>query len=275
MHSLSVRIGCLRIDLNNFILAFSRFISLRALADTFFSDNGKPFCTAEKQLPLLLDLTEFHNSSRKRSINWVRIPPYSFSQAWGWESIVKLIKTALSQVLEEVRRLPSLIKLQTFVSDAIRIVNDWLLTTISDTHNDLTPIPRSCSLGQQLSPNTPVSTFYDEGDLRRDYFSILRYTLAQRFWLLRMKDYLPCLQGRNKWRTLRKNLVVGQMVLVSDAGDSSKRGAYRMGRIYRLHLKLLTGKEIVCRATVAVVKKNAAAGEIEYILRNISKITPR
>ena len=89
-----------------------------------------------------------------------------------------------------------------------------------------------------------------------------------------MKGYLPCLQGRNKWRTFRENLVVGQLVLVGDAEDLSKRGAYRLDRIHRLHPQLRVGKEIVRRATVAVPKKNAAAGEIEYTLRDISKIAP-
>ena len=81
-----------------------------------------------------------------------------------------------------------------------------------------------------------------------------------------MKDYLACLQGRNKWRTLRENLVVGQLVLVGDAEDLSKRKAYRLGRIHRLHPQLRAGKEIVHRATIAVLKKNAAAGEIEYCI---------
>ena len=79
---------------------------------------------AEKQLPLVFVSTKFHNSLRKRAINWVRIPTYSPSKAGSWESMVKLIKTALTQVLGEARRLPSLIELQTFVSDAIRIVHD-------------------------------------------------------------------------------------------------------------------------------------------------------
>ena len=68
--------------------------------------------------------------------------------------MVKLIKTALSQVLGEARRLPSLVELHTFVSDAMRIVNDRPLTTISDPPNDLTPLTPSCFLSQQLSPNT-------------------------------------------------------------------------------------------------------------------------
>ena len=74
------------LDLNNFILAFSLLVNLRGPLDTFFSDNGKSFCAAKKQLSLLLDSTELHNSLRKRVINWVRIPPYSLSQAGSWDS---------------------------------------------------------------------------------------------------------------------------------------------------------------------------------------------
>ena len=39
----------------------------------------------------------------------------------------------------------------------------------------------------------------------------------------------------------------------------------RLGRIYGLHPRLRAGKEIVCWATVAVLRKNAAVSEIEYI----------
>ena len=72
--------------------------------------------------------------------------------------MVKLFKSALSRVLEPVCRKPSLIELQTFFSDAIRIVNDRPLTTLSDQPNDLCPITPSSFLGQHLSPKTPVCT---------------------------------------------------------------------------------------------------------------------
>jgi len=210
------------LDLNNFILAFSRFINLRGPVDTFFLDNGKIFYAAEKQLPLLLDSTEFHNSLRKRNINWVRIPPYSPSQTGSWESMVKLLKNALTQVMGEARRRPSLIELQTFASDAIRIVNDRPLTILSDKPNDLMSLSPSCFLGQQLAPNSPVSAFHEKGDLRRDY--VYNATLAQRFWLTWLRGYLPCLHGRNKWRTIWDNLVVGQLVLIGDVEELRKNG---------------------------------------------------
>ena len=136
--------------------------------------------------------------------------------------MVKLFKDALGRVLEQTRRIPTLIELQTFFSDAIRIVNDRPSTTPSDQPNDLSPITPSCFLGQHLSPTTPLCAFHEKGDLRRDF--IYNSTLADKFWLSWMKSYLPTLQGRNKWRTLQTNLVRGQLVLLGDAEDICCRG---------------------------------------------------
>ena len=156
-------------DLDNFLLAFSRFTNLRRAVGTFISDNGSTFSAAADRLPSVLDSTEFQNSLRKRGINWVKIPPYAPSQVGSWEIMVKLFKNALERVLQDVRRRPSLIELQTFVSDAVHIVNDRPLTTVSSHPNDLAPIISPSSfLGKRLAPNTPLSAFHDQGDLRRD-----------------------------------------------------------------------------------------------------------
>ena len=185
--------------------------------------------------------------------------------------MVKLFKTALFRVLENTRRLPTLIELQTYFSDTVRIVNDCPLTTLSDTPNDLKPISPSSFLAQKLAPNTLVDEFHKKGDLRRDYLHSAN--LAHRFWLWCMKVYLPSLQGRNKWSTLQKNLIPGQLVLVEDAEELSYRGAYRLGRIHCFHLQIRRGKEIVRRATVAVLARNSAENnfspKIEYTNQNL------
>ena len=76
---------------------------------------------------------------------------------------------------------------------------------------------------------------------------------------------------------MRPNLVPGQLVLVGDAEDLAHKGAYRLGRVHYLHPQIRRGKEIVRRATVAVLAKKSAAADpdkIEYILRDRSKIAP-
>ena len=64
--------------------------------------------------------------------------------------MVKLFKTTLYKVMDNARRLPTLIEMQTFTVEAVRIVNDRPLTTPSDHFNDLLLITPSCFLGQKL-----------------------------------------------------------------------------------------------------------------------------
>ena len=63
----------------------------------------------------------------------------------------------------------------------------------------------------------------------------------------------------------------GQLVLVGDATDIFKRRTYRLGHIHCVHPQQCKGKDIVCRATIAILK-DSGTREIEYILRDISKI---
>ena len=110
------------------------------------------------------------------------------------------------------------------------------------------------------------------GDLRKDF--LYNANMAHRFWLGWMQRYLPLLQKRNKWRTVQHNQQSGQLVLVGDSEDPSYRGAYRLGRVEKFHPRIRKGKEIVRRATVAVLSKKLGKDDpdIEYVLRDLSKI---
>ena len=171
----------------------------------------------------------------------------------------------------EVRRRSNSIQLQTFFSDAVRIVHERPLTSVSSKPNDMAPLTPSCFSGEQLSPYTPISAFHDWEDLRQDY--LYNSTLTHKFWLLWMQGYLPTLQGRSKWRVHRDNIEPGQLILVGDTEDLDKRGVYRLGKIHAVHPQIRQGKKIVRRATIAVLK-NTGSGEIEYVLPDVAKIAP-
>ena len=107
--------------------------------------------------------------------------------------------------MENARRTPTLIELQTFLVDAVRIVDYRPLTIVSDQPNDLLPITLPCFLEQHLSPNTPLGGLHSKGDPRKDF--MYNATLAHRFWNSWMKSYISTLQVPNKWKTLGYNLV--------------------------------------------------------------------
>ena len=107
--------------------------------------------------------------------------------------------------------------------------------------------------------------------MRKDF--LYNSSLAHKFWLSWMKSYLPSLQSRNKRRVLHTNIEPGQLVLIGDSEDLSSRGAYRLGRIHCVHSEVRKGQEVVRRPTVAVLC-NSKPGEIELVLRDLSKIAP-
>ena len=155
------------LDLDSFLLAFSRFMSSRGSVDTVYPDNTSSFrAAATDRLPDLLGSTEFQNMLCKSGTNWVRIPGYAPSQGGGWEVIVKLFKSALNKTVDTTRRMPLLIEFQTFFVDALRFVNHRPIITISDQTNDLAPITPSSFSGQHLSPNTPICGFKSFGAIQ-------------------------------------------------------------------------------------------------------------
>ena len=72
------------LDLNELLLAFSRFTILRGAVNTLYSNNCSTFQAAADRLSSLLGWTEFCSSLRRRNINWVKIPPNFPGQRDSW-----------------------------------------------------------------------------------------------------------------------------------------------------------------------------------------------
>ena len=56
------------LNLNSFLLAFTRFTNLRGAVDMIYSNNTSTFCAASDQLPKSLSSMEFHNAMHKSSL---------------------------------------------------------------------------------------------------------------------------------------------------------------------------------------------------------------
>ena len=65
------------LDLNSFLVVFSRFTDFRGEIDVIYSDNATTFCAASSQLSDFLGSTEFHNALHKSDIDWIKILPHS------------------------------------------------------------------------------------------------------------------------------------------------------------------------------------------------------
>ena len=167
------------------------------------------------------------------------------------------------------QRKPTLIELQTYVSNATRIVNDRPLTSLSDDPLDYNAISPASILTPSLDPALPIGHPHSTDHLRRDFW--YNMALAQRFWERWIKFYLPQLQHRKKWLKIVDNIKVGQLVLVAGPGDFNTRG-----RISRVLSQIRKGKAIVRRAIVKVSTINDTAGkpQVSEIERDLSKLAP-
>ena len=186
--------------------------------------------------------------------------------------MVKQVKRILQRTLETATYKPSLMELITLCSNAVRVVNERPLTALSDDPRDFAVVTPASLLTPAFDPHTPVGRAHDRDHLKRDYrFNV---ALADRFWQDWVAFYLPTLQGRNKWRETSKNLQIGDLVLVGDSADISKRGKYRVGRVAEVSPQMHNGNPIVWRAKIAVTEYDSKTDsyKVEHIHRDISRI---
>ena len=260
------------LSLDEFLLAFTRFVDLRGPVSNLYSDNGSSFQAASKKLPELLQSREFENSLRKKGLNWHFIPPYSPQQGGAWESLIKQFKIVLSNVLDASSHKPNFTELLTYTGNAVRIVNERPLIPLSDDPRDFTAITPASLLTPFFDPYSTVGHPHDRDMLRRDYrFNV---GLSQAFWEKWISCYLPLLQGRKKWQKMGENLKPGQLVVLGAPPDITKRGSYQLGRVHEVIPQYRNGKPIVRRAKIAIAKYDAEGNlKIDYVLRDISCIS--
>ncbi len=74
-----------------------------------------------------------------------------------------------------------------------------------------------------------------------------------------MREYLPLLQERQKWFQARKNLSVGDVVLIID--ESSPRNSWVLGRI----MKVFPDKKGLVRRVLVKTKTNTLERPIDKL----------
>ncbi|XP_071944630.1 uncharacterized protein [Antedon mediterranea] len=115
--------------------------------------------------------------------------------------------------------------LQTLFCEVEMIVNNRPITTLSTNPNDFRPLTPAMLLTQlPLPPGV-----FDKRDIyARRYWLQVQY-LSNLFWQRWRKEYLPTMQERQKWFNPKRNLEMGDIVLVVD--NSLPRNSWLRGRI--------------------------------------------
>lgn len=218
-----------------FIGAFRRFVARRGKCSHMWSDQGRNFIGANKELidawkEAKLQFTgEVAQTLATDGTQWHFIPAYSPHHGGLWEAGVKSIKYHLKRIMNTHLTYE---EMTTVLCQIEACLNSRPLCPIDDTDpdniNPLTP-------GHFLIGEAPIAVpSPDMKDIKISTLSRWQHTqkLLNDFWRRWQDEYLSRLQQRPKRLKNEKELQKGDIVLIT---DGLPPGKWSLGRIVDKH----------------------------------------
>eukprot|EP00794_Sanderia_malayensis_P002619 gene2619-3032_t len=163
---------------DDFMKAFTRFISRRSRPLQMFSDCGTNFVGADRELQEVLNkLTKdptLHRHLTDENMKWIFNPPAAPHMGGVWESLVKLAKRAMIATTKGAEMTDE--ELMTVLTECEAMLNNRPLTYISNDPNDMEPLTPAHFLNNRSTttllqhdlgiPHTSLKKSDDKGIVR-------------------------------------------------------------------------------------------------------------
>lgn len=217
------------LDTDTFINALRRFIARRGPIESILSDQGTNFTGASAELSKSLREMSRDQINRycvKFGIEWKFNPPGASHMGGVWERLIRSVRKVMDGVLGGQVRLND-DGLQTIFCEIESILNSRPLTKVSDDIHDSSPLTPNHLLLLRECPSLPPGIFSDADVYRRRWRCVQH--LADEFWKKWLREYLPELQRRQKWVQVKRNVQLGDLVLISQ--ESTPRGLWPIGLV--------------------------------------------
>ncbi|XP_070578819.1 uncharacterized protein [Ptychodera flava] len=219
------------LDTDSCINAIRRFIARRGQVRSIRSDNGTNFVAADKELKESIrrwNQEKIAEMLHQQDIKWEFNPPAGSHFGGVWERHIRTIRKIIFSLLKEQPLRMSDEALRTLFCEVEAIINSRPITRLSEDPNDLEALTPNHLLMLKPKQALPPGLFQKNDNYVRRRWRQVQY-LADIFWKRWMKEYLPLLQERQKWLEIRRNLNVGDVVLIVD--NTAPRNSWSMGRI--------------------------------------------
>ncbi|XP_055708946.1 uncharacterized protein LOC129805203 [Phlebotomus papatasi] len=202
-----------------FIAAFRRFVSRRNVPAEVYTDNGRNFVGAAREFQRLLSQAisqrEVRDSTVNLGVQWHFQPPSAPHHGGLYEAAVKSMKYHLKRVMGDV--ILNFEEFLTVINQIEGTLNSRPLTHLSEDPSD--PLPLTPGHFLTLAPLNQLPD-PDVTELRSNTLS--RWQLCQKLYQHFTKrwqnEYLQTLQQRGKWTEVKKDLSVGDDVLLIEEG---------------------------------------------------------
>lgn len=218
-----------------FLAAFDRFVSRRGLPHDVYSDCGRNFVGASRQIKEIVRFLQDNNdkifsSLSDKQIHWHFNPPAAPNFGGLWEAGVKSAKTLMIRIIGN--SILTFEEYSTLFSRIEAVLNSRPLCAIPSTPEDGIDYlsPGHFLIGHPLI-STPEQLYEENLTLHCRWQRLKQMT--QTFWRRWSHEYLHTQMQRNKWTKGNSNLKIGDVVFIQ--GTESTPLSWPIGRIDEIH----------------------------------------
>ena len=236
-----------------------RFTARRGVPKVIRSDNGTNFVGGNKELQQSIAKWNESNKLKEhlliKQIKWIFNPPAASHMGGVWERQIRTVRRVLDivlkdQVLDDER-------LDTMFCEVESIVNSRPITPVSNDPKDLNPLTPNDLLIQGQCYSSSPGVFSKEDIYTRRWRHV--QLLADKFWKRWVKEYLPTLQLRSKWKDIKDNLKENDVVIMID--ENMPRKKWCLGRVE----KVFPGKDGLVRSVQVKTQNNTLTRPVDKL----------
>ncbi len=198
-------------DTSSCINALRRFFALRGPAKQLRYDCGTNFIGACKELGMDKTVQRYLS---EQGCSWEFNPPHSSHMGGSWERLIGIARRILDSMFLQLNTRLTHEVLCTLMAEVTAIINARPLLPVSADPEQPFILSPSVLLTQKTGVPPPAGDFSDKDLYTKQWRQV--QALANQFWTRWSREYLPCLQQRQKWTVPRRNLQVGDLVLLRD-----------------------------------------------------------
>ncbi|XP_023819257.1 uncharacterized protein LOC111948793 [Oryzias latipes] len=240
------------LDTDSFLNALQRFIARRGEPKEIRSDNGTNFVGGLRELRQAVaewNQRKIADHLLQSNIKWIFNPPGASHMGGVWERLIRSVRSVLNAVIA-LQPLDDE-GLATLFCTIEAILNGRPITKLSEDPTDHLPLTPNHLLLLRAGPSLPPGAFVKKDLYRRRWRQV--QFLVDVFWMRWLKEYLPTLQKRQKWLHPRRNLQVGDLVLILN--ENTPRNSWPLGLVVATH----PGEDGLVRS----VRVKTASGELD------------
>lgn len=160
-----------------------------------------------------IDQYEIQKALLRENVKWTFNPPLGSHYGGVWELIIRIFKKILYSILRQQPLEDE--GLQTALCEVEAILNDRPITTVSEDAKDPEALTPNHLLLMKGVPMLPPGLFQRDDIYSRKRWKQVQY-ICDLFWKRWIREYLPLMQKRQKWNTIKINLKIGDIVLIID-----------------------------------------------------------